>query len=642
MPANAGQICPAKSCSTVPTQSDGQGNTLVTNVCELQGIPAGSTAHYALNQDINASCTATWNNGAGFTPIPGAFAGAFEGNGHRVDRLFISSASTEVGLFQSVGSAGTVDNLAITNANIAGSSSGQSVGVLAGDNSGAISFAYVTGAVAGGSTLLQLGGIAGRNFSGGRISLSYSGATVSGGAGGNNNDRYAFGGLVGSNHGTVTSSYASGSVNGDVGSGGGLVGYNNGTITQSFATGSIASGSAGGLVGWNQGGKIDHSWASTSVGGGTGLAGLVQLDDLAGSIDQSYSVGVVSTGQGLVASIGYGGGNVTNSYWDTQTSGPTTSAAGTGLATTAFKAGLPGGFDSGIWSSVASVSYPFLTDFSCPYAGSPQPAYCTVSHGVVTKTESCIHRSIAASAPQYPCMLTELLASFQPPLAQFSVPSGVYTAIPIGQLQTFQYYNASNANMIDGGHSIASEACFGTVYTMLARLVGAIHPDATIQNTNATPNMCGVASELASSAHIDCLLEKSTDPAVNGTGFWPLSQYASLAANVAPLKNALNDAAAENLIKSGHPLIIVGTTTNQLTHAMLATSLIEDGTGKVIRIVVNDPELGQQIFIDMVASDRAAYHRPVLNPTGPGNYKQYSYLTGFGIVVNGYRTVTLN
>ena len=88
--------------------------------------------------------------------------------------------------------------------------------------------------------------------------------------------------------------------------------------------------------------------------------------------DPSYATGPVN---GVASSItgglvGANGGTVTNSYWDPQTSGRTTSAGGTGLTTAQLQAGLPAGFDPTAWGSIPGVSYPYLL-WQFP-AGTPQ------------------------------------------------------------------------------------------------------------------------------------------------------------------------------------------------------------------------------------------------------------------------------
>src|SRR6185312_10985401 len=113
-------------------------------------------------------------------------------------------------------------------------------------------------------------------------------------------NRYA-GGLAGRNTGSLSQVYASGQVNGGSGdSFGGLVGFNDGTVTQAYAVGAVSGAdAAGGLVGSNRG-TIGDTWSSGHV------------------------ASVTTTG-GLVGSNG-GAGTVSDSYWDTQTSGLLTSA----------------------------------------------------------------------------------------------------------------------------------------------------------------------------------------------------------------------------------------------------------------------------------------------------------------------------
>ena len=60
--------------------------------------------------------------------------------------------------------------------------------------------------------------------------------------------------------------------------------------------------------------------------------------------------------------VGVNYGTVTASYWDTQTSGQTTSAGGTGLTTAQLKSSLPAGFSSSVWGSNRRINhgYPYL------------------------------------------------------------------------------------------------------------------------------------------------------------------------------------------------------------------------------------------------------------------------------------------
>src|SRR5262249_57178838 len=84
----------------------------------------------------------------------------------------------------------------------------------------------------------------------------------------------AGGGVVGTKRGTIAQSYGRGCVtatgSGTDSSVGGLVGTNSGTITQSYATGFITaggSGGIGGLVGRNNNGSVSDSYWDTQTSG---------------------------------------------------------------------------------------------------------------------------------------------------------------------------------------------------------------------------------------------------------------------------------------------------------------------------------------------------------------------------------------
>ncbi len=119
---------------------------------------------------------------------------------------------------------------------------------------------------------------------------------------------------------------------------GALAGTVSGAIVRSYATGSVsANGTVGGLVGQSFG-AIRASWSAVTVyDGATGTSpagGLTGHNTSSGSVTASWSAGRVvsptSPGGGLVGS---NDGTVTNSYWDTGTSGRSTSAGGVGKST---------------------------------------------------------------------------------------------------------------------------------------------------------------------------------------------------------------------------------------------------------------------------------------------------------------------
>jgi hypothetical protein len=138
----------------------------------------------------------------------------------------------------------------------------------------------------------------------------------------------------------------------------------------------------GGLVGLNVNGTIDNSYSSGSVTGafwvGTGglwVGGLVGYI-YHGEVSNSYSTGSVGVGSHVGGLVGANeGGSVSNSFWDTETSGRSTSAGGTGKTTAQMKniatfsdagwdiiAVATGTTDDAYtWNIVNGMTYPFLS-----------------------------------------------------------------------------------------------------------------------------------------------------------------------------------------------------------------------------------------------------------------------------------------
>ena len=268
-----------------------------------------TNGNYILTQDIDASITENWNDGAGWEPIP-TFYGTFDGQGHSINDIWINRPSEDyIGLFGL--NAGTITNLSVA-ATVVGSSF---VGCLCGWNSqaiegdtvytGMITNCYATGNVIAGSDIA--GGLVGASV-GSTITNCYATGNVSVGSG-------VAGGLVGSAIDTIdaidktmiTNCYATGNVSVGSGIAGGLVGsFNGSTITNCYATGnvSVGSGIAGGLVGAFNGSMITNCYATGNV-----IAG----SDIAGGLVGGKNASVVS-----------------GSYWDIETSGQLTSDGGVG------------------------------------------------------------------------------------------------------------------------------------------------------------------------------------------------------------------------------------------------------------------------------------------------------------------------
>src|SRR5581483_9908015 len=133
-----------------------------------------------------------------------------------------------------------------------------------------------------------------------------------------------------------------------------------------------------------QGGTIADAYAAGLVTGTAGgnAGGLVELDDLCGSITRSYAVG---GGSGS----GYGAGSVTVSYWDIQTSGTSASAGGTALTTAQLQATtLPSGFGSAwitgpTWAS-AIGKYPQLWQVPLALVAFPIPGKTPYTVGIIS------------------------------------------------------------------------------------------------------------------------------------------------------------------------------------------------------------------------------------------------------------------
>jgi len=335
------------------------------------------SSYFILTNDLDFSsigytelASATANGGKGWEPIGTVtypFAGSFDGQGYEISNLFIDRPDeNQVGLFGVLDVVGVIENVGVVNGNVTGK---DDVGGLVGKNEGTASNSYSTGSVIGNN---RVGGLVGRNE--GTVSDSYSTGSVTG-----HDD---VGGLVGKNEGTASDAYSTGSVTGN-NHVGGLVGKNSDAVSNSYATGSVIGHDyVGGLVGKNEG-PASNSYSTGNVTGYDYVGGLVgkNLD----TVSNSYSTGNV-TGNGDVGGlVGENDeGTVSNSFWDTQTSGQGSSAGGTGKTTTAmmdirtfndpdWSEGLEDAWDiigvanpsirnpSYIWNIVDDETYPFLS-----------------------------------------------------------------------------------------------------------------------------------------------------------------------------------------------------------------------------------------------------------------------------------------
>ena len=172
----------------------------ISDVTDLQNIQNDLSGDYVLTGNIDASATASWNDGAGFLPIGNSstpFTGTFDGNGYSISDLTINAPfATDVGLFGATSTNAVLENVEITNGNVTGLND---VGDLVGLNNGSIKSSGATGTATGsiiasaGPVSAYTGGLVGYNA--GTVSDSHASTRVSSSA--------SVGGLVGINFGTI-------------------------------------------------------------------------------------------------------------------------------------------------------------------------------------------------------------------------------------------------------------------------------------------------------------------------------------------------------------------------------------------------------------------------------------------------------
>ena len=260
--------------------------------------------------------------------------------------------------------AGTIVNC-YSNVNIP--SYGGYVGGIVGFNSGIVSNCYSTnGIIKSGtptcSSPLGFGGIAGGNS--GDIGDCYSSVNMT-----NISSSSGTGGLVGLNYGNINNCFTTADVRGsyDVG---GLVGRSSGDIRQCYTLGNVTatSGGAGGLAGDNWQGYIADCYAMGNVVATNSQAGGFVGDNYRGSVVRCCSIGTVSGEYpgGFTGGLSHRVGYVSNSFWDIQTSGMTTSPGGTGKTTSQMKTQSTftnAGWDFvNYWDIEESNTYPYLRD----------------------------------------------------------------------------------------------------------------------------------------------------------------------------------------------------------------------------------------------------------------------------------------
>ena len=227
---------------------ESNGSYTVTSADGLMNIAKlvnGGKTDINITLDKNIDLT-----GKDWTPIGtsarNSYKGTFDGGGHTITGLTVTTNDEDVGLFGRLNRAGTVKNVVMEGIQITSNQiNGGSIGGVVGFSWGTIENCSVSGSVSG---TVYVGGVVGIQW-GGSITGCSSSATVKG--------MVNVGGVVGQINGNIplTACYATGNVTLEIDpekniSGGGLVGFNGGSsLLACYATGNVTStGSSTGYV----------------------------------------------------------------------------------------------------------------------------------------------------------------------------------------------------------------------------------------------------------------------------------------------------------------------------------------------------------------------------------------------------------
>ena len=148
------------------------------------------------------------------------FKGTFDGQGHS-----ISNFKTGKGLFQTIGSGATVQNLHLSKVSFDGTSA---AGAVTADNYGMISNVTVTGTLTASTEMSHSAGIAAKNENGATIKNCVFAGTMS--AQGETESTRIQGGIAAKNEGTISECYTYGTMTSDIAACAGIVAENNGEV----------------------------------------------------------------------------------------------------------------------------------------------------------------------------------------------------------------------------------------------------------------------------------------------------------------------------------------------------------------------------------------------------------------------------
>ena len=247
---------------------------IITNVAQLLDVNDINyqSSSFRLAVDLDLSGVAMEPIGLSNDQSNFTFAGTFDGNHHRISNWTATSANSCVGLFSQL--SGMVSDVVLVTPNVTGTNSSTVGGIVGCDQGGRIIRDQVVG---------------------GQIT----------------SDMFAAG-IVGSQD---DQQLAAG-------------------VANCFSSASISAQYAAGLV-VDSSGYVADSYSTGAVAGSQYAGGLITFDEDTNTTARTYASGAVTGGQqagGLVASIGRSGAAATvDSFWDSDDTLPSTSAAGSAL-----------------------------------------------------------------------------------------------------------------------------------------------------------------------------------------------------------------------------------------------------------------------------------------------------------------------
>lgn len=364
--------------------------TKAADLDELAQLVTDGNDMAGMTLRLEADLTVSSNPMIGHTGAnqPKKFAGTFDGNGHRITGLKFNSDKKHIGLFASLGSAGVVKDLTLTQPSLTTSNSyagfiaaaseglienchvvngvfesldGSYKGGLVGENKGLVKGCTVSGSI---TSTSNAGGVIGQNY--GQVEGCGSSVNIVSLAPNQNNVQ--FGGITGvtiklnsSPH--IHDCYFTGAISGSLANNcGGITGTLSGCeMLRCWNSGYISStGISGALTNsFEKGAKIKDCYNvgtvynvySTSVGG---LVGQVSTDNSELVIENSLNMGPVFTAmtarhEGVeLVGANHTRATIVNSWYDSQITGVCSQSNGLTTAQLTSAAGIEG-FDNTVW-----------------------------------------------------------------------------------------------------------------------------------------------------------------------------------------------------------------------------------------------------------------------------------------------------